>query len=176
MDLRKEIRRILLEWFEKPSEMIDKNLGTIVSHTYSYPPNVDRKTLEKFFDKIYKAQDSRLSFYQEEKLEKLKEKLAYLFVKQNPELSTLKHYVPYDAWHILNGVISGYNPDDILFFITHPGGYANPSIKNYVKKVHETFKKFPFTFSGGYLPSPKSFEKIKKSLEEKGIAENAVVN
>ncbi|MDP2692790.1 MAG: hypothetical protein Q8O88_04090 [bacterium] len=168
MDLRKEIRRILLEFFDKPSRVIDKNLGTEISHKYKYPKGYENKDINNFLKKISMIDDINERTY------RILMSLSMEFIEQNPELEILSPYVIDDSGVILMGIISGYNPDDILFFITHPGGYSNPSIRNYSKNVHKTFNKFPFKWDGGYLPSPKSFEQIKSAMNNKGLAENEV--
>ena len=165
MDLRKEIRKILFEFFDKPSKDIDRNLNLDISYEYVYPSGINKKMLEKIISNVHKAQDSKSTFSQEQKIDKMVYQIVYLFLQQNPDLLILKSYIRTYFWHIFNGIISNYNPEDILFFITHPGGFANSSIRNYTQKVQSTFKKFPFKFEGGYLPSPKSFEKIKKALK-----------
>lgn len=166
--IRLEVRQMLFEFFEKPSNIIDQNLGTNIAFEYKNPPGVTQKVLSKFyerFDKYWQNQDSD----EELQVHRIASILATAFVKSNPALASLKSYVKKDYWDILMGVISGYNPDDILFWIEHPGGYSDNSIQKYSREVMETFRKFPFIYTGGYLPSPKSFTKIKEAMKGKGL-------
>jgi hypothetical protein len=164
--IRSGVRKTLREFFER----ISANLGTDVSHDYAYPAGLDRKRLEGFYDRAVKI----MNLDDDAEFEKIKKKTIVMlraFARLNPELEMLRPHFSDEPWQIFNGIISGYNPKDILFFITHPGGFASPELRNYSKEVQQTFKKFPFRYDGGYMPSPESLRKIKKGLKRKGIEE-----
>lgn len=173
--VRSSVRKLLFEFFDRISALIDQNLGTDVSYEYTYPKGLNRKSLEGFYDLSMKIMDID-DDQQWSKIEKKTERMVKAFAKLNPELRILKDYLSYEPWLVFNGIISGYSPKDILFFITHPGGYANRSIRNYTRDVSHIFGKFPFKYPGGYLPSPESFEKIKKAMKEKGLDESVMLS
>jgi hypothetical protein len=168
--IRLEIRNTLLEFFQKPSEIIDQNLGTNVSYEYKYPEGITKEQLQKTFDGDTWNMDNDEEMYN---IHRLANNLTKKIIKINPELASLGNYAREEYWSIFMGIISGYNPDDILFFIQHPGGYSNPKLKKYSKEVLKTFDKFPFNYDGGYLPSPKSFQKIKEIMKGKGLIESS---
>ena len=122
--IRLEVRRMLFEFFEKPSNLIDQNLGTNIAFEYKFPLGVTKKVLSKFYERYDKYWQNRDSD-EELQVHRIAHILAAAFVKSNSSLDSLKSYIKEDYWDILMGVISGYNPDDILFFIQHPGGYSD---------------------------------------------------
>ena len=140
---------------------LDEKYGTSISKTdWKFPDNY---TLEEVQNKIIYPAVYRRNFKDELRLEEYISKLN----KSHFNYPRFNSLTDDDLYYILNGMVSGYNYDDIVYFIKD-WDYKNPADQNTQNTINDELIKLGVDKSYlQWIISPKTFKKLKEQLKDK---------
>jgi hypothetical protein len=129
-----------------------------LAHDYNIPTGLDLD-LEQvaFVAKEFYSRDAKNSVYV----------IAAVLLESNPELKTVKFTTPDEAYMFLTGVGSGFNPDDIDFFINEIEKWPDEEAQRYMDSVKQELNAMDFPKSTGWAISPKTLELIREQFSLK---------
>jgi hypothetical protein len=147
----------------KPSLTFDKKYGTSVSKTDWVFPN--GYTADEVYDKIIYPLINRENKKNWERVDNYIAKLN----RSNFDYPKFNSLSEDDLWSVLNGMVSGFNYDDIVYFITK-WDYTNPVESNKNKKTQNELVKLGVNERDiRWIVSQKTFLKLKEQLKNKNI-------
>jgi hypothetical protein len=141
----------------------DKKYGTSISKTdWTYPKGY---TTDEVYKKILLPISSSIR-YSKKKWKVFEDYIAD-FNKSNFNYPHLKNLWEEDLWWVLWGMVSGYNYDDIVYFITKWHTDFDTEKPKNEKQIKELIRLGVDENDIRWIISPKTFNKIKKQLTEK---------
>lgn len=128
-----------------------------IGRVYNVPPGETMESLEKKFFKAFVEHGNERTAARED----VAHSYANLLCQLNPDMATVRPSIEdFNATvAFIRGMVSGYNKDDIEFFLHVPESIR----KEIYDKQRQFFEDAGIAFLG-WAPSPKTFESIKSQL------------
>ena len=151
------------DYNDKPARQFDNLFNTNISQEWEFPLNYSSEEVWRSISgcrrALHGAWDDDDEIYKDEGECEMMNDILDNFTEEYFPLSGLKHFDEQTKIHILQGMASEFNADDIIDWAIHGIMAWNSPVKYDVDKLENKLN-----FNIQWVPSIKTVNKIKKSL------------